>query len=88
MKKMRTTVSIPEPLLLNAKQRASERGITLSELIEDALRESLADAEPTAPPPFRLHTVRGRLVNPNLALDRTSALAAPDDESDYSGSRS
>ena len=85
---VRTTVSIPGPLLANAKERAGERGITLSALIEDALRKALADARPAAAPPFRLHTVRGTQVNPNLDLDRTSALIALDDEDDYSGQRS
>lgn len=80
---MRTTVSLPDPLLQNAKRRAAERHITLSGLIEDALRAHLARPEKTAPAPFRLYTVRGRLVNPQIDLDRTSALVAADDESAY-----
>ena len=80
---MRTTVSLPDPLLENAKRRAAERHITLSGLIEDAVREHLARSEGPAPEVFRLHTVRGKLVNPRLDLDRTSALAAADDEADY-----
>ena len=84
---MRTTVSIPEPLLENAKHCAAERGTTLSALIEDALRDHLAKAERPVPPPFRLHTVRGRLVNPQLDLDRTSALIELDDEAAYSNRR-
>ena len=80
---MRTTVSLPEPLLENAKRRAAARGVTLSAVIEDALRSHLTEAEASAPP-FRLHTVRGRLVNPNVNLDRTSELLALDDEADFS----
>jgi len=80
---MRTTVSIPDPLLENAKRRAAERNITLSGLIEDALRAHLARPVGPAPGAFRLHTVRGKVVDPNLDLDRTSALVAADDEAEY-----
>jgi hypothetical protein len=80
---MRTTVSLPDPLLRNAKKRAAERHVTLSGLIEDALRAHLARPEGPATPAFRLHTVRGRLVSPAVDLDRTSALVAADDEADY-----
>jgi hypothetical protein len=85
---VRTTVDLPQPLLHNAKRRAAERGVTLSALVEDALRTHLA-AKPKGPDtPFRLHTVRGRLVQPDLDLDRTSAIVASDDESDFAGSQS
>ena len=80
---MRTTVSISDPLLETAKRRAADRGITLSELIEDVLRSQITERE-APPPPFRLHTVRGRLVDPSLDLDRSSALIALEDEVDYS----
>ena len=80
---MRTTVSIAEPLLRNAKREAAERGITLSELVEDALRGHLARSKTTAPS-FRLHTVRGRLVDAAVDLDRTSGLITEDDEDEYS----
>ena len=79
---MRTTVSISAPLLEAAKRRAADRGITLSELIEDVLRSQITEREQT-PPPFRLRTVRGRLVDPSLDLDRSSALIALEDEADY-----
>jgi hypothetical protein len=85
---MRTTVRIQEPLLENSKLRAAERGITLSALVEDALRVHLAaDSRPPAPP-FRLHTVRGKLVDPRLDLSRTSALIAREDEPTYGKTRS
>jgi len=85
---MRTTISLPEPLLENAKQRAAERGITLSALLADALRNVLlAPKAPRSVPPFRLHTVKGRLVNPNLDLDRTSALVVAEDEASFRGER-
>lgn len=78
---MRTTISLPDPLLENAKRLAAERGITLSALLADALRKVLlAPKAASSAPPFRLHTVRGRLVDPNLDLDRTSALIVAEDE--------
>ncbi|MGH9272363.1 MAG: antitoxin [Ilumatobacteraceae bacterium] len=39
---MRTTVTIEDDLLRRAKRRALERGETLSEVIDSALREQLA----------------------------------------------
>lgn len=81
---MRTTISIQDPLLETAKARASLRSITLSELIEDALREHLAANLPSeARHRFRLITVKGELVNPDVDLDRVSALIAADDEERY-----
>ena len=85
---MRTTISLPEPLLENAKQLAAERGITLSALLEAAVRNMVLAPKPaSSAPPFRLHTVRGRLVSPGLDLDRTSALVAADDETAFRSAR-
>ena len=52
---MRSTVVIEDELFKKAKQRAAERGTTLSDLVNQALRESLAKPE-TAAPPFRMTT--------------------------------
>ncbi len=41
---MRTTVTIADPLLQEARARALQSGRTLGELIEDALREAFARA--------------------------------------------
>jgi hypothetical protein len=79
---MRITVSLPDELLQGARRRAKGSRVTLNELIEEALRAHLARPEGEAAA-FRLQTVRGRLVNPELDLDRTSALAAADDETAY-----
>ena len=53
---MRTTVSVDDHLLDGAKRRARERGQTLGQFIEDALRRELvapARGGPTAIPVFR-----------------------------------
>lgn len=84
---MRTTVAISDPLLENAKQYAGQRGITVSSVIEDALRLFLSNATAASAPPFKLHTVKGRFVNPNRNLDHISQLIALDDEDDYRADR-
>ena len=82
---MRTTVSLPDPLLEHAKEYAAEHGMTLSAVLEDALRCLLARNLAQPARSFRLRTVRGRLVNQDLDLDRTSGLVAMDDEASFSG---
>lgn len=47
---MRTTVSLDDELLIAAKQRAQERGVSLGEVLNDALRRELAE-RPHAPGP-------------------------------------
>ncbi len=84
---MRTTISLPDPLLDNAKRRASERGVTLSVVVEDALRVHLAEPGVSDACEFRLVTMRGRLTNPALDLDRTSALDVAGDEAWFEGAR-
>ena len=80
---MRTTVDLPEPLLHGAKELATELSATLSAVVEDALRLYLSRKATGPVAPFRLHAVRGRLVQPDLDLDRTSALVAADDEAAF-----
>lgn len=80
---MRSTISIPDPLLENAKQYAKNRGATLSEVLEDSLRRLLAENPPSRAGRLKLHTVRGKLVNRNLDLDRTSDLIVTEDETAF-----
>ena len=47
---MRTTVSIDDELLESAKRRAAERGKTLGQMVEDALRRELASPTPAHRP--------------------------------------
>lgn len=74
---------MPDPLLENAKRLAEEQGTTFSALVEDALRCFMAERPKGSSAPFRLHTVKGVLVNPDLDLNRISALIATDDEGAY-----
>lgn len=72
---MRTTIHIPDPLLDQARRRALETGRTLTGVIEDALRESLA-ARRTGKKvsPVRLTTFGGRGLQPGVDLDDGAAL--------------
>lgn len=77
---MRTTIDLPEALLDNAKRCARERGITLSVFLQDALRYQLTRSDAPSHTAFRLPTVRGRSISPDVELDRTSSLIVVDDE--------
>jgi hypothetical protein len=48
---MRTTVAVNDHLLVAAKRRARERGQTLGQVIEGALRRELAEQAPIEPVP-------------------------------------
>lgn len=72
---MRTTIHLPDPLLDQARRRALETGKTLTGVIEDALRESLAGRRPGGKPaPVRLTTFGGRGLRPGVDLDDAAAL--------------
>ncbi len=81
---MRTTIRIDEELLREAKQLAARRETSLTAIIEDALRESLAHQRQTAPrEPVRLITVAGNGLRPGVDLDDSASLLdvmdGPDD---------
>lgn len=82
---MRTTISIDESVLEGLKQRASQRGTTVSRLIEDSVRLALAGppSDSEAGEEFELVTYGrgGRFTR--LDVDRTSALLEMDDLERY-----
>ena len=47
---MRTTLVIEDALLRQAKRRAAERDLTVSDVVNEALRESFRQASTVAPP--------------------------------------
>lgn len=72
---MRTTIRIDERLLKEAKLQAARQGITLTALIEDALRESLARKHDSQQrEPVRLITFDGKGILPGVDLDNSAAL--------------
>lgn len=72
---MRTTITLPDPLLVQARRRAAETGRTLTTFIADAVRESLARRrDGKNQPAVRLTTFRGSGLQPGVDLDDTAAL--------------
>ncbi len=77
---MRTTVDIPDALLANAKDRATELGTTLSALVCDALLTRFAREDAPAEAEFKLPTTSGRLMKADTDLDRATTLVNEDDQ--------
>lgn len=72
---MRTTVRLDEHLLQRAKQQALASGTTLTAVLEQALRESLARRPAVArAKPLRLKTFRGGGVRAGVDLDDSASL--------------
>jgi len=73
---MRTTISIQDSLLIRAKKLSQERNCTLGEVIEDALRVTLAERstgkQRNRPQPLK--TFRGSGLQPGVDLSASSAL--------------
>lgn len=76
---MRTTITLPDPLLENAKEAAEQRGITVSEFVADALRALLAQSATPSAKPFRPHTVKGKKLPIHAEFSRAAALEDEDE---------
>lgn len=70
---MRTTIRLDDALLARAKRRALERGTTLTAVIEEALRQSLAPHQAGSARP-EVPTYRGAGLQPGVDLDDSAAL--------------
>ena len=72
---MRTTIRINDQLLAEAKKRAADRRTTLTALIEDSLRESLArSSPPRAQKVFRIKPFGRGGLRPGVDLDDSASL--------------
>lgn len=72
---MRTTVQLPDDLLKAAKRHAVDTGRTLTAVIEDALRATLAGADAQGrPEPVDLPTYGSGGGLPGVDLDDAAAL--------------
>jgi hypothetical protein len=72
---MRTTIKLDDDLLKEAKRIASETDKTLTQLVEDALREALTRRKGTAArAQVALKTFKGRGLQPGVDLDDSAAL--------------
>ncbi len=77
---MRTTVTLDERLMAELKERAAERGISVSALVERAIREFLLTSRPPAGArPFELVTFGADGRFSRRRIDKASALLADDD---------
>jgi hypothetical protein len=72
---MRTTVDLPDDLLIEAKERAAREGRSLSEVVGDAVRSSFARTVPAGrEDPVDLPTFNGGGLQPGVDLDDSAAL--------------
>ena len=75
LKHMRTTINLPDELILQAKKAALEADITLTEIIENALREALAKRRREKPQSDDKLVASGHGgLQPGVDLDDTSSL--------------
>ena len=80
---MRTTIRLDDALLREAKAVAAASGRTLTELVEDALRETLARRRAGAGRKrLILRTFKGNGLRPGVDLDDSAALLDLMDRSD------
>jgi hypothetical protein len=72
---MRTTLRIDDQLLRAAKKTAAETGRTLTAVVEDALRQALANRDrSTKSPRFKLPSLDLGETMPGVDLDNSAAL--------------
>ncbi|WP_337060099.1 ribbon-helix-helix domain-containing protein [Kineococcus sp. G2] len=74
---MRTTINLPDELYRDVRVRAAEQGRTVTSLIEEALRRSLAQPAPPASPAYRVRPLPpspSGARSPEIDYDDNSAL--------------
>ena len=73
---MRTTIRLDDQLLKSAKRLAHDTGKSLTAVIEDALRQTLArqTTSKQTRKPVKLTTVSGHGVRPGIDLNDSAAL--------------
>lgn len=71
---MRTTITIDEHLLEEVRKRAAERRQTVSQVIEESVRESLLRHGDEAPTPFRVRAFPSGGYQPGVDLDDNAGL--------------
>lgn len=71
---MRTTVSIDDDLLDQVRRHAAEHRKTVSQVIEDSVREALMRRRDADRAPFGVRPFRGGHPQPGVDLDDNAAL--------------
>jgi hypothetical protein len=79
---MRTTINIDDALLAEAKQVAARTGRSLTDVVEDALRESLHRRHRTARRGVELPVFGEEGLQPGVDLDDSAALLDLMDQDD------
>jgi hypothetical protein len=77
---MRTTITIDDGLLSQVRRRAAELGQTVSQVIEDSVREKLLRPGDQEAAVFRVRAFRGGRLRPGVDLDDNGALLEVLDE--------
>ena len=80
---MRTTLVLEDELVQEAKHRAVDLGLTLSELVNRALRESLHREAAADEPPFLMVTYGGPPLAVGHSPAELAALLAAEDDAPY-----
>ncbi|QFY43913.1 DUF2191 domain-containing protein [Candidatus Methylospira mobilis] len=70
---MRTTLNLDEHILVSARRRAADEGVSLARVIENALCESLAKPKARCET-VRMITASGNGVKPGVDLDNGRSL--------------
>lgn len=70
---MKTTLNLDERLMRDAKRLAAERGVTLTSLIEEALRQAVEEPMVRSRSPLRIPTVAGT-AEPDVDIADRDAL--------------
>ena len=79
---VRTTLVLDDALLRRAKEHAARRGLTLSAVVERALRDHLRGPARVPAAPFRMPTFGGgRAVHDHAPGELADALLADDEAS-------
>ena len=84
---MKTTVEIPDALFRRAKSRAAQRGVSLKQIVTEALREKFAhdsDGASSTPPPWmagfgQLSRLRRETERIQARIDDTFETVDPED---------
>jgi len=78
---MKTTLNLDQRLMREAKRLAAERGVTLTSVIEDALRDALEERRLPPPVTFDMPVVTGRTGSDVDVADRDALYDRMDDRS-------
>lgn len=71
---MRTTITIDDDLLDEVRRQAAERRQTVSEVIQESVRESFLRRREASRESFQLRTFNGGGYQPGVDLDDNAAL--------------